>query len=142
MTHMPPSLLHPTPITHTQSGAPNPTVLGTFAWSCVWVDNADPDQIVPCQGLISLKSGKQARSKGYPMSNAMFSFWAPTVGLANLFLPDGKNVVRETRCRCFFLFFCWGGGGLHVGTHFFTKLRAHTHAFEQYPPVDTMAIRT
>lgn len=47
--------------------------------------------MVACNGLISLKSGKQATNKGQPLSTAAYSFWTPASSLLN----DGtSNVVR------------------------------------------------
>lgn len=53
----------------------------------------DPDQIVPCQGLLTLKSGKTGAKKGYARSTAAIQFWAPAAGLVNTFIPNSNSLV-------------------------------------------------
>lgn len=46
--------------------------------------------------MISLTSGKQAKSKGYPLSTAYYAFMAPAISLVDMFKPGPPDfmVVR------------------------------------------------
>lgn len=79
-----------------QGGAANPTKIGTLSWTCTWYGPSSPPtpgQLVPCQGMISLTSGKAGVKKGYPQSTAVISFLAPAEGLVNNFIPNSNSLV-------------------------------------------------
>lgn len=56
--------------------------LGEVAWNCIWADRPsnDPDQLVPCEGLLTVASSSKVALK-MPLSTAAVSFWIPESAL-------------------------------------------------------------
>lgn len=76
--------------------------LGEVAWNCVWAERPsnDPEQLVPCEGLLTLASSSKVSNK-LPLSTAALSFWVPEEALLNGVGPEllGADLVAPTAVR-------------------------------------------
>ncbi len=85
-----------------QAGNPEPTKLGLLSFTCDWIGNSTDLEslegvLAPCNGLISLTSGKQAKNKGMPKSTAAIVFWAPVTVLVDAVVDASvKPLVLRT----------------------------------------------